>query len=65
MSTPTPKSADITFTADEARVLLELINAAVKSLGMNAAKAAVVLSDKINNAFQEPDPKSNVVQQLS
>lgn len=61
MSTPTQKTADITFTADEARVLLQLIDAAVKALGLNAAEAAAVLAKKINTAF-EPAKETDVLQ---
>lgn len=49
----TPKTATITFTTDEARVLLQLIDSAVKSLGLNAAEAAAVLAKKINGGFLE------------
>lgn len=55
-----PKTATIVFTTDEARVLLQLIDAAVKSLGLNAAESAAVLAKKINSAFEEP--KLDVVQ---
>lgn len=53
MSTP-QKTATITFTAEEARVTLQLFDAAVKSLGLNAAEPAAVLAKKINLAFEEP-----------
>lgn len=53
MNTPL-KTATITFTAEEARVLLQLIDAAVKSLGLNAAEAAAVLAKKVNSSFEEP-----------
>lgn len=53
MNTIPPKTASITFTADEARVLLQLLDAAVKSLGLNAAEAAAVLAKKINGGFLE------------
>lgn len=52
---PTPQTASVTFTADEAKVLLQLLDAAVKSLGLNAAEAAVVLSKKVNGAFVEAE----------
>lgn len=60
MSTPTQKSAAVTFTAEEARVLLQLVDAAVKSIGLTAAESAAFLAKKINVAFQEA-PKENVV----
>lgn len=53
MNTP-QKTATITFTSEEARVLLQLIDAAVKSLGLNAAEAAAVLAKKVNSSFEEP-----------
>lgn len=53
MNTPL-KTATITFTSEEARVLLQLIDAAVKSLGLNAAEAAAVLAKKVNSSFEEP-----------
>lgn len=53
MNTSPQKTATITFTTDEARVLLQLIDVAVKSLGLNAAEAAAVLAKKINGAFLE------------
>lgn len=59
MNTP-QKSITITFTEEEARVAVNLFDAAVKSLGLNAAEAAVYLAKKINTALKE-----DVVQQLS
>lgn len=59
MSTPTQKTATVVFTEEEAKVTLNLFDAAVKSLGLNAAEAAVYLAKKINAALKE-----NVVQQL-
>lgn len=59
MSTPL-KTATITFTEEEARVTLNLFDAAVKSLGLAAAESAAVLAKKINIAFQEA-AKENVV----
>lgn len=53
------KTATITFTEEEARVTLNLFDAAVKSLGLNAAEAAAVLAKKINSAFLE-GPTGNV-----
>lgn len=61
MNTP-QKTATITFTAEEARVTLQLFDAAVKALGLNAAEAASVLAKKINSAFEEP--KQEALQQL-
>lgn len=62
MSTPTQKTATVTFTAEEARVLLQLVDAAVKSIGLNAAESAAFLAKKINVAFEEPT--LDVLQQL-
>lgn len=59
MSTPTQKIT-ITFTEEEARVTLNLFDAAVKSLGLNAAEAAAVLAKKFTNAIKEA-AKENVV----
>lgn len=53
MSTPLTK-ANIEFTVDEAKALLQLIDAAVRANGLNAAKAGAVLADKINTAFEPP-----------
>lgn len=49
-----PKIATIVLTTDEARVLLQLIDAAIKSLGLNAAEAGSTLAKKINSSFEEP-----------
>jgi hypothetical protein len=43
----------IEFTKDEARVLLAMIDIAVKTAGLQAAESAVVLSKKINAAMIE------------
>lgn len=59
MSTPTQKTATVTFTEEEAKVAVNLFDAAVKSLGLNAAEAAVFLTKKINAALKE-----DVLQQL-
>lgn len=43
----------ITLNDNEVDVLLQLIDVAVKSLGLNGAKSAVVMADKISLAFQQ------------
>lgn len=43
----------IEFTKQEATAMLQLIDAAVKTLGLQAAEAGVHLSKKLNEAFQE------------
>ena len=43
----------ITFTLNEAQVLTQLIDAAIKSQGLGAAEAGVFLTKKIQQAFQE------------
>jgi len=48
----TPQSAAVTFTAQEASVLLELLDVSVKTLGLKGAEAGVVLSKKIQAAFE-------------
>lgn len=55
------ESRNVSLTVDEGRVLLQLIDAAVKALGLNAAEAAAVLAKKINTAF-EPPKELDVVQ---
>lgn len=47
----TPKTATIVFTDEESRVILQLIDAAVKSVGLNAAEAAAVLAKKFTTAY--------------
>lgn len=59
MSTP-QKIATIVFTEEEARVTLNLFDAAVKSLGLNSAEAATVLAKKFTTAAFEV-PKLDVV----
>lgn len=60
MSTPTQNSVTITFTEEEARVTLNLFDAAVKSLGLNAAESAAFLAKKFTFALQEA-AKENVL----
>ena len=55
MSTPTPRTkASIEFSNQEASVLLELINIAIKAQGLQVAENGVVLFKKINAAFEPP-----------
>lgn len=61
MSTPTQKIATITFTEEEARVSLNLFDAAVKSLGLNAAESAAVLAKKFTTASFQEAANENVV----
>ena len=51
----------ITFTQDELHALGALLDAAVKATGMQGAKAAVPLYEKLEKAVAEANaPKSNV-----
>lgn len=43
----------IEFSVDEAKALLQLIDMAVKTGGLNVAEAGVVLARKIDNAGAE------------
>lgn len=52
----------IEFTKDEARVLLAMIDIAVKSAGLQAAESAVVLSRKIQGAMIEEAQPLTVVE---
>jgi len=45
------KEIQINLTDNEAKVLLQLIDMAVKAHGIGVAEAAVFLSKKINEAF--------------
>lgn len=45
---------NLTLTEEEGQVLINLINIALKSIGLEAADSASHLSKKINNAFIEP-----------
>lgn len=44
----------IILNEDEAQVLINIIDVAVKSRGLDLAHSAIHLADKINNAFIEP-----------
>lgn len=46
----------VEFTKDEAAALLQLIDLACKSAGLNVAEAATVLARKIAPATQDPAP---------
>lgn len=51
MNTPAP-TFSVTFTPEQGTALLQLIDIAVKSGGLNVASAAVVLSDMIQAAHK-------------
>lgn len=44
---------NIELTKEEASVLLQLIDIAVKASGLNVAQAALVFAGKIEEAFKE------------
>ncbi len=44
----------IEFTTEEARVLLQLLDIAVKATGLQAAEAVAVLAKKISPAAMDP-----------
>ena len=48
----------IEFTKDEARVLLNLLDIAVKAAGLQAAEAVAVLAKKIHPAAQFDEPEA-------
>jgi hypothetical protein len=48
----TAPTKNISLTVEEGKVLLQLIDLAVKAAGLNAAEAGVVLAKKINAAFE-------------
>lgn len=56
-----PTTAPVVFNVEEAKALLQLIDIAIKSGGLNVAEAGVALAKKVNAAF-EPPPAPNVVQ---
>ena len=47
------ESASVTFTTNEAQVLIQLIDIAVKNQGLAAAEAGLVLTRKLQQAFSE------------
>jgi hypothetical protein len=47
----------IIFTADEANNLIQLINIAIKTEGVNVAKAGVYFHEKLISAFAPEPPK--------
>jgi hypothetical protein len=47
------ESANVTFTTNEAKVLIQLIDIAVKAQGLAAAEAGLVLTRKVQDAFSE------------
>ena len=47
------ESASVTFTTNEAQVLIQLIDIAVKAQGLAAAEAGLVLTRKVQQAFSE------------
>lgn len=46
----------IEFTKEEAQALLNLLDAAVRAQGLNAASAALPLAMKIQEAANAPEP---------
>lgn len=64
MNTPITK-ASVEYTIEEANALLNLIDVAVKTLGLKdgAAENGVFLAKKLNAAFTPPK-ELNVLQQL-
>jgi hypothetical protein len=49
------KKVSIEFTVNEAQVLLQIIDIAVKAQGLRAAEAAFVLARKIEEKFPSSD----------
>lgn len=49
---------NVSFTLNEAQVLVQLIDLAVKSAGLNAAEAAVVLTRKIQDQMPQQQGES-------
>ena len=45
-------SVNVKFTINEAQVLIQLLDIAVRAQGLNAAEAGVILSRKIQQEFQ-------------
>ena len=53
----------VEFTTEEARVLLSLLDIAVKAAGLQAAEAVAVLAKKISPAAEVPsDEQLNLVE---
>jgi hypothetical protein len=53
---------DIKFTKEEANVLIQLIDIAVKTSGLQVAEAGVFLSKKISEAFKIEEKVDEVVE---
>ena len=53
------EKVSLELTKQEAQALLSLIDAAVKSLGMNGAEAGVVLYKKVQGAINTPPVSAN------
>ena len=51
---------EIEFTEEEANSLINLLDIAVKSQGLNAANNALVLVNKLQVAFKEPPVAENI-----
>lgn len=49
---------DLNFTTNEAQVLLQLIDIAVKSQGLRAAEAGFVLAKRIEDKLAEKNPNA-------
>lgn len=60
---PQVTQANVEFTNGEANALLQLIDIAIKSGGLNVAEAGFVIAKKVNAAFEPPKEK-DVLQQL-
>jgi len=52
MSAPL-KTASVVLNQEEARVLIQIIDAAIKSLGLQAAESGAFLAKKIQTSFEE------------
>lgn len=52
------ETKNIALTEQEANALLQLLNIAVKTQGMQAAQTALHLNNKVIEAFQEQPKKS-------
>lgn len=52
----TNNSIDLTFTVNEAQVLVQLIDIAVKTQGLRAAEAGFILAKKIEDKLVENNP---------
>ena len=51
------KKGTIELNENEAAILIELLNIAVKAAGLQAAEAALIITKKVEAAFKEDQPK--------